>query len=70
MKTRYEMTENVKENEVFDCPNHRDKIYILRRLKKIKYSSGLMKSLKSETVDGLLSGSKFPEIHTTGIRSG
>ena len=31
---RYEMTENVKENEVLDCPNHRDKICILRRLKK------------------------------------
>ena len=36
VKTRYEMTENVKENEVLDCPNHRDKIWILRRLKKIK----------------------------------
>ena len=23
VKTRYEMTENVKENEVFECPNHR-----------------------------------------------
>ena len=36
VKTRYEMTKNVKENEVPDCPNHRDKICILRRLKKIK----------------------------------
>ena len=60
VKTRYEMTENVKENEVFDCPNHRDKICILRRLKKIKYSSHLVKSLKSETDDGLSSCSKFP----------
>ena len=34
VKTRYEMTEEVKESEVFDCPNHRDKICILRRLKK------------------------------------
>ena len=34
VKTRYEMTENVKENEVLDCPNHRDKMCILRRLKK------------------------------------
>ena len=47
VKTRYEMTENVKENEVLDCPNHRDKICILRRLKKIKCSSGLVKSLKT-----------------------
>ena len=47
LKTRYEMTENVKENEVLDCPNHRDKICILRRLKKIKCSSGLVKSLKT-----------------------
>ena len=36
VKTRYEMTENVKENEVLDCPSHRDEICILRRLKKIK----------------------------------
>ena len=61
VKTRYEMTENVKENEVLDCPNHRDKICNLRRLKKLKCSSGLVKSLKSETDDGLSSCSKFPE---------
>ena len=60
-KTRYEMTENVKENEVLECPNHRDKICILRRLKKIKDSSGLVKSLKSETDNGLSSCSNFPE---------
>ena len=35
VKTRYEMTENVKENEVLDCSNHRDEVCILRRLKKI-----------------------------------
>ena len=29
VKTRYELTENVKENEVLDCPMHRDKICIL-----------------------------------------
>ena len=61
VKTRYEMTENVKENEIIDCPNHRDKICSLRRLKKIKCSSGLVKSLKSETDDGRLSCSNFPE---------
>ena len=55
------MTENVKENEVLDCPNHRDKICILRRLKKIKCLSGLVKSLKSETDDGISSCSNFPE---------
>ena len=54
VKTRYEMTENVKENEVLDSPNHRDKICI-------KDSSGLVKSLKSETDDGLSSCSNFPE---------
>ena len=31
VKTRYEMTENTKQNEVIDCPNHRDKICILRQ---------------------------------------
>ena len=61
VKTRYEMTEKPKQNEVIDCPHHRDKICILRRLKKIKGSSGLVKSLKSETDDGLLSCSNFPE---------
>ena len=61
VKTRYERTENHKQNEVVDCPNHRDKICILRRLKKIKGSSGLVKSLKSETDDGLSSCSNFLE---------
>ena len=64
VKTRYEMTENAKKNRVLDCPNHRDKNCILRRLKKIKHSSGLVKSLKSETDDGLSSCSNFPEIPT------
>ena len=63
-KTRFEMTENVKENEVLDCPNQEEKFCILRRLKKIEYSSGLVKSLKSETDDGLSSCSNFPERHT------
>ena len=61
MKTRYEMTENPKQTEVIDCPNRRDKICILSRLKKIKGSSGLVKSLRSETDDGLPSCSNFPE---------
>ena len=55
------MTENAKENEILECPNHRDKICILRRLKKIRDSSGLVKSLKSDTDDGLSSCSNFPE---------
>ena len=58
VKTRYEMTENVKENEVLNCPNHRDKICILSRLKKVEDTSGLVKSLKSETDDGLSSCSR------------
>ena len=61
VKTRYEMTENVNENDVLDCPNHRDKICILRKLKKIKDTLGLVKSLKSETGDRLSSCSNFPE---------
>ena len=55
------MTKNVNENEVLDCPNHRDKICILRTLKKIKDTTGLVKSLKSETDDGLSSCSNFSE---------
>ena len=64
VKTRYEMTENVKEYEVLDCPNHRDKTCILKKLKKIKCSSDLVKSLKSETDDEFSSCSNFPEKHT------
>ena len=59
IKTRYEMTENPKQNEVVYCPNQKDKICILRRLKIFKGSSGLVKSLKSETDDGLSSCSNF-----------
>ena len=55
------MNENVKEKEVIECPTHRDKICILRQLNKIKNSSGLVKSLNSETDDGLSSCSNFPE---------
>ena len=36
----------------------------MRRLKKIKCSSGLVKSLESETDDGLSSILNFPERHT------
>ena len=61
VKTRYEMTENPQQNEVIDCPNHTDKICILKRLKEIKGSSGLVKSLKSGTDDRLSSYSNFPE---------
>ena len=61
VKTRSEMPENKKEYEALDCANHRDKICILRRLKKIKCSSSLMKSLKSKMDDGPLSCSNFPK---------
>ena len=49
------------ENEVLVCSNRRDKIFIMRRLKKIKRSSGLVKSRKSETDDELSSCSNLPE---------
>ena len=61
LKTTHKMTENVKEIEVLDCSNHRDKVFILRRLKKTKNSTSFVKSLKSKTEDGLSSCSKFPE---------
>ena len=61
VKTGCETTKSVKENEVRDCPNHWDNICILKRLKKKIYSSSLVKSLKSETDDGLSSCSNFPE---------
>ena len=61
VETGCETTESVKENEVRDCPKHRDKVCILRRLKKKIYSSCLVNSLKSEADDGLSSCSNFPE---------
>ena len=64
VKTRYEITKNVKEKEVLDCPNHSDKICILKRLKKLKCSSGPVKSFKSETDDGLSSCSNSLEKRT------
>ena len=36
VRTRYEMTKNIEENEILDCLNHKDKICILSGLKKIK----------------------------------
>ena len=42
MKTRYEMTENAKENEVLECPNHRDDLY----LETIKENKRFMRSCK------------------------
>ena len=61
VKIRYKMTENKKKLEVLDFPNHKDNICILSRLEKIKISSGLAKSHKSETDDGFLSCLNFPE---------
>ena len=61
VKTRYEVTEKPKQIEVVDCPNHKNKICILRRLKKKKGSSGFVKSLKSEKDDGFSSCSNFAE---------
>ena len=52
VKTRFDTIENSKQNEVVDCPNHRDKICILRRLQKIKDSSGLIKSLSQKRTMG------------------
>ena len=64
VKTRNEITENAK--KVLECPIHGDKICILRRLKKTKNSSGLVKSLKSDTDDGLSSCSNSRAVQ--GIR--
>ena len=70
-KTKNEMTENVKKYEVLDCPNNKYKICILGRLKKIKISSGLIKSLKSEMGDGPSSCSNFyRDTHTREIGIG
>ena len=55
------MTENFQKYEVLDCPNHKGKICILRKSKKIKVSSRLINSYKSDTDDGLSSCSNFPE---------
>ena len=55
------MTGSIKNYGVLDCPYHKDKICILTRLKRIKVSSCVIISPKSETDDGLSSCSNFPE---------
>ena len=52
VKTRYEMTENSKQNEVVDFPNHRDKICILRRLQKKKVHRVLLNHLSQRRTMG------------------
>ena len=61
VKKEYEINENVKKFEVLDCPTQKYKICILSKLKKIKVTSGLIKSLKSATDNELSSCSKYPE---------
>ena len=61
VKIKYETVEKLNKYEVIDSPNHRDCFCILSRLKKIKLSSGLINSLKSETDDELSSSSNVPE---------
>ena len=58
------MTKNSKKYEVLDCPSHNDNICILSRLKRIKGSSGVINSPKSDTDDGLSSCSNFHESPT------
>ena len=62
MKTRYEATENfLKIYEILDCMNHKDKICILSRLKRINVLSTVINSLKSETDSAMSSCSNSPE---------
>ena len=60
MKNDYEKTQNLKRYNVKDCPNHADKDKILKRIDEFK-SINKRFSMKSETNDGLLSCSIFPE---------
>ena len=60
-KTRYENNLKTQNKMKLLIVLSQDKICILRRLQRIKDSSSLIKSLKSETDDGLSSCSNFPE---------
>ena len=60
MRTDYEETQNLKKHSVKDCPYHANKDKILKRINEIK-SIHILFSMKSETDDGLLSCSNFPE---------
>ena len=50
VKTRYKTIEKIlKTYKILDCMNHKDKICILSRLKRINVLSAVINSLKSET---------------------
>ena len=60
MRTDYEETQNLKKHSVENCPFHANKDKILKRINELKSIHKLF-SMKSETDDGLLSCSNFPE---------
>ena len=60
MKTGYEETQNLRKYSVKDCPYHANKDKILKKIKELKSIHKLF-SMQSETDDGLLSCSNFPE---------
>ena len=60
MRTDYEETQNLKKHSMKDCPYHANKDKILKRNNELKSKHKLF-SIKSETDDGLLSCSNFPE---------
>ena len=60
MRTDYEETQNLTKFSVKDCPYHANKEKILERINELKSIHKLF-SMKSDTDDGLLSCSNFPE---------
>ena len=60
MRTDYEETQNLKRNSVKDCPYHAKNDLISKRINEFK-SIHKFFSMESETDDGLLSCSNFPE---------
>ena len=60
MRTDYEETQNLKKFSLKDCPHHANKEKILKRINELKSLQKLF-SMKSDTDDGLSSGSNFPE---------
>ena len=60
MRTDYEETQNLKRHDVKDCPYHANRDITFKGINEFKYINKQF-SMKSETDDGLLRCSNFPE---------
>ena len=61
VKTKTQMLEKIKQHEVLDCTNHKDKNLYCKQIQERKILSQKKNSLRSEKDDGLSSCAIFRE---------